>query len=232
MGKTSVRLMELYEAMRARWGHRGWWPSRAGADTPEGKLEIAIGAVLTQNTNWRNVEKAIENLRAAAALSITALHGMPQEQLAELIRPAGYFNVKAKRLKNFAAAVHEAFGDDFAGFLDRPASTLREELLAVNGIGRETADSIILYAGERLSFVVDAYTYRILLRHGLIAPEDDYEAIKGLFESSLRDDAALWNDYHAQLVETGKRHCRPRARCGGCPLEAFPHDPDAGREAD
>jgi endonuclease-3 related protein len=231
MSRASESLMELYEAMRARWGHRAWWPSRAGADTPEGKLEIAVGAVLTQNTNWRNVEKAVENLRGSGALSIAALHAMPHKRLAELIRPAGYFNVKAKRLKNFAAAVHEAFGDNFSGFLDRSAATLREDLLSVNGIGRETADSIVLYAAGKLSFVVDAYTYRILLRHRLIAPEDDYEAIQELFEGSLPDDVALWNDYHAQLVETGKVHCRPRARCEGCPLERFPHDPDAGREA-
>ncbi len=215
--------MEMYEAMRERFGHRGWWPG-------DGALEISVGAILTQNTNWKNVEKAIENLKAAGCMSVSALHTKPHADLAELIRPAGYFNVKTKRLKNFIAHVYEGFGDDIGAFLDRPVSTLREELLSINGVGRETADSIILYAAGKCTFVVDTYTYRILLRHCLIGPEDDYEAIKELFESSLPEDADLWNDYHAQLVEVGKNYCRPTARCAGCPLEAFEHDTDAGKE--
>ena len=215
--------MEMYEAMRGCFGHQGWWPG-------DGPLEICVGAILTQNTNWRNVEKAIANLHAADCMSVGALHAKPQAALAELIRPAGYFNIKAKRLKNFIAHVYESFGDDIEAFLDRPVTTLREELLSINGIGRETADSIILYAAGRPTFVVDAYTYRILMRHGLIAPEDDYEAIKELMESSLPEDVGLWNDYHAQLVAVGKNHCRPTARCEGCPLEGFAHDPLAGTD--
>ena len=211
----------MYEAMRRRFGHQGWWPG-------DGALEICVGAILTQNTNWRNVEKAIANLHAADCMSVGALHARPHAALAELIRPAGYFNVKAKRLKNFIARVHEGFGDDIEAFLDRPVTTLRRELLSVNGIGRETADSMILYAAGKPSFVVDTYTYRILLRHGLIAPEDDYEAIKDLMEASLPEDVGLWNDYHAQLVAVGKNHCRPKPRCEGCPLEGFAHDPQAG----
>jgi len=212
--------MELYEAMRARFGHRGWWPG----DDP---LEIAVGAILTQNTNWSNVEKAIANLKGAGCLGVTDLHAMSREELAELIRPAGYFNVKAGRLKNFIAAVERA-GGDIEAFLDRPVPALREALLSIKGVGRETADSIILYAAGKCSFVVDAYTCRICLRHGLIAPEDDYEQIKEMFESSLPEDVELYNDYHAQLVAVGKRYCRPTARCEGCPLEQFPHDPAAG----
>ena len=215
--------MEMYEAMRSRFGHQGWWPGN-------GPLEICVGAILTQNTNWRNVTRAIENLRAAGCLSVTKLNDMETDELAELIRPAGYFNVKAKRLKNFIAAVAEGFADDIEGFLDRPASALREELLAVNGIGRETADSMVLYAAGKLSFVVDAYTYRVLLRHRLIAPEDDYDRVKELMESSLPDEAELWNDYHAQLVAVGKQFCRPRAKCEGCPLEQFANDELAGTE--
>ncbi len=231
MSRTGETLMAMYEAMRRRWGHRGWWPSRAGPDTPEGKLEIAVGAVLTQNTNWRNVERAIENLRGANCLSSPALHALPAERLAELIRPAGYFNVKARRLKNLLARVHGDFAGDVAAFLDRPVSVLREELLSISGIGRETADSIILYAAGKPTFVVDAYTFRVLFRHHLAGPEDDYESIRELFESSLPTDVALWNDFHAQLVETGKRHCRKRvALCDACPLEPFPHDPRAGEE--
>ena len=211
----------MYEAMLERFGHRGWWPG----DSP---LEICVGAILTQNTNWTNVEKAISNLRAAGLMSVSAIHATARAELAELIRPAGYFNVKAKRLKNFIARVHESCGDDVEAFLDRSIQALQEELLSVNGIGRETADSMILYAAGKPTFVVDTYTYRILLRHGLIAPEDDYDAIKDLMESSLPQDVALYNDYHAQLVEAGKNFCKPRPRCPGCPLEAFPHDPQAG----
>jgi len=213
--------MEMYEAMRARFGHQQWWPG----ETP---LEVCAGAILTQNTNWTNVEKAIANLRAAGKLSIPALAAIDAAELAALIKPAGYFNVKAKRLKNFIAHVHADWGDDLPGFLDRSVSALREELLGVNGIGRETADSIILYAGGKCTFVVDAYTCRILLRHGLIDIDSDYEMVKELLEESLPADPDLYNDFHAQFVAVGKQYCRPRARCEGCPLEPFPHDPLAG----
>jgi len=213
----------MYKAMHSHFGHQAWWPG-------DGALEICVGAILTQNTNWQNVEKAIANLKSAGRMSVEAIEAMDHAELAELIRPAGYFNVKAKRLRNFISHVSQAVGEDIEAFLDRPVGTLREELLSINGIGRETADSIILYAAGLCSFVVDAYTYRILLRHGLIGPEDDYEAIKELFESSLPQDVELWNDYHAQLVAVGKQYCRPRARCEGCPLESFEHDPNAGRD--
>jgi endonuclease-3 related protein len=215
--------MDMYQACLARFGHQGWWPGQ----TP---LEVCVGAILTQNTNWTNVEKALANLRAASCLSIGQLAQMPVASLAELIKPAGYFNVKAKRLKNFVSHVHDRFGEDLAAFLARPISVLREDLLSVSGIGRETADSIILYAARLPTFVVDAYTYRIMLRHGLISREDDYEAIKEFFESNLPADAALFNDFHAQLVAVGKTYCRPVARCESCPLEPFPHDPSAGTE--
>ena len=215
--------MEMYEAMRARFGHQQWWPGQ----TP---LEVCVGAILTQNTNWTNVEKAIANLQAAGKLSIPALMAMDRAELAALIKPAGYFNVKAKRLKNFIAHVHADWGDDLAGFLDRSVSALREELLGVNGIGRETADSIILYAGGKCTFVVDAYTCRILLRHGLIDVDSDYEMVKEVLEESLPADPDLYNDFHAQFVAVGKHFCRPRARCDGCPLEPFPHDALAGTQ--
>ena len=220
MTRTSDILMEMYRAAHAHFGPQGWWPG-------DGALEISVGAILTQNTNWRNVEKAIANLKGAARMTVSALHETPHEQLAELIRPAGYFNVKAKRLKNFIAHVQESFGDDIEAFLDRSPATLAEELLSINGVGRETADSIILYAARKPTFVVDAYTGRILHRHGLIGPEDDYESIKYLFESSLPEDVDLWNDYHAQLVAVGKNYCRPRnPKCDACPLNGFPHEAD------
>lgn len=223
MAATSQTLMAFYEAMHRRFGPQHWWPG----DTP---LEVCVGAILTQNTNWTNVQRAIANLKSAGCMSVGALHALKPSALAELIRPAGYFNVKAKRLKNFIAAVHAHSAQDLQAFLDRPVAALREALLEIRGVGRETADSIILYAAGKPSFVVDAYTYRILLRHGLISPDDDYEAIKELMESSLPADVALWNDYHAQLVAVGKQYCRPTARCPGCPLEKFPHDPEAGKE--
>lgn len=209
--------MAMYAAMRRRFGHQDWWPG----DTP---LEICVGAILTQNTNWGNVERAIGNLKAAGALDVGVLHAMPPTALAELTRPAGYFNIKARRLKNFTARVVEHSGGDLGRFLDRDVHELREDLLSVNGVGPETADSIILYAAGRPSFVVDAYTHRILLRHGMARRRYDYTTIKKKIETALPADAALWNDFHAQFVAVGKYHCRPKALCRGCPLQRFAHD--------
>jgi endonuclease-3 related protein len=227
---TQRKLLELYTACRERFGPQHWWPSQAGADTAAGKLEICVGAILTQNTNWGNVEKALANLQAEGCLSIEALHAIPHAALAKIIRTVGYFNIKAKRLKNFIAHVQAGWGEDIEAFLDRPIEPLREELLGINGIGRETADSMILYAAGRATFVVDAYTARVFLRHFLIGPEDDYESIKELCELSLPNDADLYNDFHAQLVRVGKGHCKPKPQCAGCPLESFPHDIHAGLE--
>ena len=217
MTLTAKLLADMYQAMLARFGHQGWWPGN-------GTVEICVGAILTQNTNWRNVEKAVAGLRAADCLSVEALLAIDREALAELIRPAGYYNVKAKRLKNFVDHVCREWEGDLAGFLDRGVQTLREDLLSINGIGRETADSIILYAAGKCTFVVDAYTARIVSRHRLIDADADYDEIKSLFESNLADDAELFNDFHAQLVAVGKHFCRPAARCPGCPLEPFEHD--------
>lgn len=218
---TSRKLQDMYDAMYARFGPRHWWPG----ETP---LEVIVGAVLTQNTNWTNVERAIANLKAAGALDWHKLDAMEHAELAELIRPAGYFNVKAKRLKNLVRWIVDTYDGDLDAMFARSTGSLREDLLAVNGIGRETADSILLYAGHHVTFVVDAYTARILRRHGLIDEQADYEEIKDLFESHLPDDAALFNEYHALLVEVGKQCCRPRnPRCADCPLEPFPHDIEA-----
>ncbi len=225
MAATDQTLREMYDAMLARLGRQQWWPAAAGAGTAEGKLEICVGAILTQNTNWGNVERAIENLRTAGRLSVAAIDAMGHDELAELIRPAGYFNVKAKRLKNFIRAVADA-GGDIEAFLDRPVYELREALLAVSGVGRETADSMALYAAGLATFVVDTYTHRILLRHGLIDEDADYEQIKELFESALPADVAMFNEYHALLVAVGKNYCRKRGPvCDDCPLNTFDHDP-------
>lgn len=208
--------MDFYAAMRERFGHRGWWPG-------DGRLEICVGAILTQNTNWKNVEKAVAAIRAADVMDAASLLAMDTGALAALIRPAGYYNVKAKRLRHFLSVIVHDFRGDIDAFLDRPVAVLREELLGIHGIGPETADSIILYAAGRPSFVVDAYTRRLFLRHGLIGEHDGYDDIKRYCESRLPEEVDLWNDFHAQIVETGKRYCRVVPRCDGCPLACFPH---------
>jgi len=221
--------MAMYRAMRDRFGPQGWWPASRRLAPAERKLEICVGAILTQNTNWRNVERALGRLIEAGCMSVPALHELPPERLAERIRPAGYFNVKARRLQHFIAEVVRHAGGDIEAYLDRPVGELREALLGINGVGPETADSMILYAAGKCTFVVDAYTRRVFVRHGLIGPGAGYEAVKDLCESHVPARAGLYNDFHAQLVAVGKTHCRPTARCEGCPLARFRHDPAAGR---
>lgn len=206
------KLLEVYERLLAAFGPQHWWPG----DSP---FEVLVGAVLVQNTAWRNVERAIENLRQAGVMEPHALYALSPEELAELIRPAGYYQVKARRLRNLLKLVVE----DFGGSLDRMFSTslsaLRERLLEVHGIGPETADAILLYAGGLPTFVVDTYTHRILARHGWIGYDADYHEIKDTFESALPADAKLYNEYHALLVRLGKDYCKRTApKCGTCPL--------------
>ncbi len=221
--------MAMYDAMLAHFGPQHWWPARKHLTPHDRKLEICIGALLTQNTNWGNVEKALDRLDAAEAIRVDVLAKMKPPELAELIRPSGYFNVKAGRLKNFIDVIERDYAGDVEKLLALPPLKLRPVLLGINGIGKETADSMILYAAGRRTFVVDAYTRRICLRHGLIAQDDSYEEIKALYESRVPPLAALYNEYHAQLVAIGKHFCRPNARCEGCPLEFFEHDPSARR---
>jgi len=215
--RTSQTLKAFYDAMFAAYGPQHWWPAK----TP---TEVIIGAILTQNTAWRNVERAIANLAAAKALNWKRLHEMDIEDLAELIRPAGTYKVKAKRLKSFIEWLWERFDGDLKRMFSVSLHSLREELLSVSGIGRETADAILLYAGQMPSFVVDAYTARILFRHGLIDDSADYDQIKELFESSLAEVVQYYNEYHALLVQIGKLHCRPKPKCEGCPLDRFQHE--------
>jgi endonuclease-3 related protein len=213
------QIAAFYDAMLARFGPQNWWP----ANTP---TEMVIGAILTQNTAWRNVEKAIGAMAAAGALDFARLHAMTEEEIVALIRPAGTFRIKARRLKAFVEWLMER-GGDLGKALSGDLAEARAQLLSVSGVGPETADAILLYAAHRPSFVVDAYTLRILRRHGLVLPGATYAAVKALFESALPPDAALFNEYHALIVEVGKRHCRPIAQCAGCPLESFPHDATA-----
>jgi endonuclease-3 related protein len=202
-------LLEIYRRLLSAYGPQGWWPG-------DSAFEVAVGAILTQATNWKNAARAIANLKRAGALSPEGLWRLPAAEIAELIRPAGYFNQKAKRLRAFLELVREH--DGLEGLFSLPIEELRERLLAVPGIGPETADSIVLYAAEKPSFVIDAYTRRILSRLGLIQGDEGYAELKRLFEENLPRDTGLYKEYHALLVRHGKVHCRARPRCGGCPL--------------
>lgn len=217
MTSSADNLKQIYDCLLDAFGSQHWWP----ADSP---TEVVIGAILTQNTAWTNVERAIVNLRAAGMISFERIHGLDVDELAALIRPAGTFRVKATRLKAFVDVLMENHGGDLDRMLDDALDEARRRLLAIPGIGPETADAILLYAGQRPSFVVDAYTRRILARHHLIDRRARCEEIRTLFMDSLPPDVAMFNEYHALLVELGKRHCRTRADCDGCPLAHLPHD--------
>ncbi len=205
-----------YRLLQARFGPQDWWPG----DTP---FEVMVGAILTQNTAWTNVEKAIAHLRAADALDCRAILRMPEPELATQLRPAGYFNVKAKRLRAFCAFLQERGVPDAPERLGRQqdAASLRHALLAVHGVGEETADSILLYALGLPVFVVDAYTRRIFTRLGLLAGKESYGEIQVAFQRRLPQDAVLYNEYHALIVQLGKGICRPKPRCGQCPLHGI-----------
>ncbi len=207
--------MAIYEALLAHFGPQHWWPG----DSP---FEIMVGAVLTQNTNWQNVAAAISNLKEEGLLSFVALESLPPEVLAEKIRPSGYYRLKAGRLQSLLAFIRAEYDGELDAFLGDRLPGVREKLLAVKGIGPETADSILLYAAEKPVFVVDAYTHRILARHGLIFEEAGYHDIQEQFTSGLPEDVPLYNEYHALLVRLGKERCRKGAPlCAGCPLEHF-----------
>ncbi|MDG4475292.1 endonuclease III domain-containing protein [Thiovibrio frasassiensis] len=210
----SNRIEEIHTRLFDHFGAQHWWPG----ETP---FEIMLGAVLTQNTSWRNVSMVIEGLRREGLLSFAALDALPLEALAEKIRPSGYYNQKAKRIKGLFAAIREDSGS-LEEFFAQETQTLREKLLAIKGIGPETADSITLYAAAKPVFVVDAYTYRILLRHDLIAEDAGYEEIQDLFLSKLPAEAQLFNEYHALLVRLAKEYCKKsNPLCDSCPLQGF-----------
>jgi len=203
-------LQTIYRKLNAAYGDLNWWP----ADSP---LEVAIGAILTQNTNWQNVARAIANLRAADALGLQKIAALETERLEQLIRPSGYFRQKAERLQLFCRHLREHHGS-LEILLQQPPVVARNELLGLKGIGPETADAILLYAGQIPAFVVDAYTRRIFGRLGRLAGSESYAAIRDLFMRNLPPQPALFNEYHALLVEHAKRHCLSKPRCQGCPL--------------
>lgn len=211
--RTSPTLRRMFDLALRALGSQHWWP----ADTP---FEVCVGAVLTQNTNWSNVERAIANLKAARALSARALHRMTARRLATLIRPAGYFNVKARRLKNFVAHLVTRLGGRIQSLRGKPLGEARRGLLDVHGIGPETADSMLLFAAGLPIFVCDAYTRRILSRHGICPPDVEYHAMQDLFHAAFPERAApVYNEFHALIVAIGKDFCRPRnPRCHACPL--------------
>jgi len=211
---TGQHLTEMFDLLFAHFGPQNWWPA-------ETELEVMVGAVLTQNTNWKNVERAIENLKKSDFLSVDALHFLSVPELAEEIRPAGYFNIKAKRLKNLIEFIMERYRGDLSSFLDAETQDLREGLLSVKGIGPETADSILLYAATRPVFVIDAYTHRILMRHGMAEEAATYYELQELFMGHLPEDPIFFNEFHAMIVQAGKEYCRRRPLCASCPLERW-----------
>jgi len=222
--RTTEKIQAFYRAMLDALGPQGWWP----AETP---FEVVVGAILTQNTNWTNVERAIANLKREGLLDAGALEAIDVERLGTVIRPAGYFRVKARRLKNVIHMLTEHFGGDLDALFALSTGSLRETVLGVKGIGPETADSIVLYAAERPVFVVDAYTARILYRHALVDTDAAYDDLQSLMAGALPDDVALLKEYHALLVAVGKRYCKKRMpACAGCPLEPLLEDGQPVRE--
>ena len=213
-GRASRPLRDLYDALRTIYGEQPWWPA-------ESAFEVVVGAVLTQNAAWSNVEKAIDQLKAAGLMSLPALLATDHEVLAEVIRPSGYYNIKARRLRNLCAFLSREGGlEVFAG---RDLAHQREALLQVNGVGPETADDILLYALDRPVFVIDTYTRRLLQRYGLARGDESYEVLRSGFEQALDADVYLYQQYHALIVMHAKAVCRKAPQCMNCSLA--PHCP-------
>lgn len=239
MPRREEAVRSYFQTLLQAWGPQDWWPART-------RFEVIAGAYLTQNTAWTNVEKALAQLRAAKVLSVAGIRRVPLRQLEQLVRSAGYFRQKAQRLKTFVRWLDANYGGSLARMFAQPTEKLREELLALNGVGPETADSILLYAGGHASFVVDAYTRRILARHRILPEHAPYEDFRELFQRALAGvevtvpagarppaplrtkfhappltaAAEVYNEYHALLVQAAKHHCRKKqAACAGCPLE-------------
>ena len=207
-------LLEVCRRLYQRYGPQHWWPG-------EGPFEMIVGAILTQNTAWGNVERAMNNLKAARAMSTARLRELPMEELAGMIRSSGYFNTKARKLKAFAHHLGDHYNDDLDALLSQEQAALRQELLSIYGIGEETADDILLYAARLPSFVIDSYTRRILLRLGVVPDRDRYSAFQALFHENLYPDTELFNEYHALLDRHAKETCRRSPLCGNCCLLAL-----------
>ncbi len=209
-------LMKIYDKLYKTYGPRHWWPG----ETP---FEVMVGAILTQNTSWRNVERAIQELKNRGVLNAEGMRQLRRSQLAPLIRSSGYYRIKAGRLKAFVKFYFEEYDGKVEKMREERLPVLRRKLLEVNGIGPETADSIILYGLNKPIFVVDAYTRRILSRHGMISGSLSYEEIQRLFMKHLPPNKKLFNEYHALLVHLGKTLCKKVPRCDVCPLKGIEH---------
>ena len=209
---TKQRLLKIFNILLASFGKRHWWPG----ETP---LEIIVGAVLTQNTSWKNVEKAIGNMKNEGVLDVEKLYEINTEKLGEIIRSSGFFNIKSKRLKNIINVIYNKYNATIENISNTDTNTLRSLLLTVNGVGPETADSILLYALNRPVFVVDAYTKRFLKNHNLYNCDGDYHDIQKFFMDNLKPDVYIFNEFHALIVCLCQIHCRKVPICSGCPLE-------------
>jgi len=208
--------MNIYRRLYKAYGPRHWWPG-------ETSFEVMVGAILTQNTSWRNVEKAIQKLKGKGILNPEGIHRLKKRELAPLIRSSGYYRIKADRLKAFINFLFEEYDGDLKRMKRERLDELREKLLAIRGIGPETADSILLYGLKKSIFVVDAYTKRILSRHGIISEKASYEEVQKLFTDHLPLDEKLFNEYHALFVHLGKMVCRKMPKCDICPLKGIEH---------
>ncbi len=207
------RLLSIFDTLLNTFGRREWWPG----DTP---LEIMVGAVLTQNTSWKNVEKAIASLKEGGVMSLPALHEISHAELARLIRSSGFYNIKAGRLKNLVNVIYDEYNGNISHLKSYDAVYIRRRLLAVDGIGKETADSIVLYALEKPVFVIDAYTKRFAGNHGLLSDPGGYDELQSFFIEHLPLDTYLFNEYHALIVCLCQQYCRKVPQCRGCPLES------------
>jgi len=208
---TRKNLSSIYKKLLDAFGPQYWWPAKT-------KFEVIVGAILTQNTNWSNVEKALSNLKKEKVLDTRSLSEIPSHKLASLIKPAGYFNVKAKRIKSFMKFLFSEYSGKLSSMQKEDAHVLRKKLLSVNGIGPETADSIVLYAFNNPVFVVDAYTKRVFSRHELISKDDDYNCVQDVFMRNLSHDTKMFNEYHALIVKLCKEFCKTKPICSECPL--------------
>jgi endonuclease-3 related protein len=205
-------LLAIYAALLKHFGHRGWWP-----DT-EGPFEVVIGAILTQNVAWRNAKKAVDSLKASGLLDPEKLYMASAEEIAPMIRPSRFYNMKAQKIKNFMNFFYDEYSLDMAAMAGEEPGVLREKLLGVKGMGKETVDSILCYACEMPVFVVDAYTKRICERYGLVGPEAKYDDIQAFFTANIPRDVPLYNDFHAQIVHLGNAVCSPTPACDACPI--------------
>ena len=241
--RPSNSIRRYYQALLTRWGPQNWWPAQS-------RFEVIVGAFLTQNTAWSNVEKAIASLRRARVLNVQGVREVPLSRLEQLVRSSGYYRQKARRLKNFVDFLDANYAGSLQRMFAAPTGKLRAELLALNGVGPETADSILLYAGNHPVFVVDAYTRRILERHRIIGPANGYEQVRALIEQGISSAkpgslkvlrsgtdprhppspmsmrrrghlAQHYNELHALVVRTGNEYCRKKPACEGCPLKRY-----------